>query len=235
MVSQAWSTVPRIEVKREYVLSGKYAPAITAWGLLVPGSNCNAYDVAYRPDLKLIVGHDGSFGLYVRRSEGETPQKISSGSPGTIFQVDPVTGRPPGAAVWREVEERNPLRQNGVTKAELFKRLIQNDPRDRRYLRREEDIRSEAAHQWVHIVDTFFPGSPIGRITTPPDSFIDLIREDHVPAPVPPREDPAPEVSPDLPDLGVLFDDFNPDTAPPIPEPEKKEERRPTRFELIEF
>jgi hypothetical protein len=200
-------TVPAFE----YILADKYSPTSNTWGLCVAGSNCSAYNVAGRSDLKLIVGRDGSFKLYSRRSEDAIALNVSSGSPGSILLVDPVTGRPPGAVVRQGVEENNPLWQN-------------ESGRDRRHIRRRVDARSEAVRQWAHVVDTFFPDSPIGRVTTPPDSFIDLFREEHesAPEPEPPREEPATRAREER-------------SVPHACGDEPKEERPPTRFELIEF
>ena len=230
-----YSSAPRNA--SEFVLSDKYVPATDNWGISLPG--CNIYDVVGRPELKLVVGRYGSFALHTRRRGFEGAQMISSGSQESILRVDPVTGRPPGAAVRREVEADDPVRRNRTAMADVFRLALLEGyaDRDRRYFRRDAGVHSEAAHQWTHIVDTFFPGNPLIRRSQPPDGIAEIFEEG--PAPVPdlelPREEPAPEVSPDSPNWGALFDDFDPDTTPPAPEPEKKEERQPTRFELIEF
>jgi hypothetical protein len=225
MVGTALHFTPPLDADRGYTISDKYVLSDDAWAIRT--LNFDFYDVVGRPELKLVVGRrDGSYALHSRRRGFEGTQVISSGSPGSIFIADPVTGRPPGAAVRREVEADDPVRRNRIAVADVF-RLATLDgyaDRDRRYLRRDAGVHSEAAHQWMHVVDTFFPGNPLIRRSQPPDGFAEIFEED--PAPVPEPEDD--------PDLSVPFDVVI-DSSSPEPEPEKKEERQPTRFELIEF
>lgn len=212
MVTALYDSLPDHQAGSEMVLSDKYRPASDTWGITPFVSYC--YDVVGHPHRKLVVHPDGSFALHTRPSPTHPSLVLSSGSAGAIYQVDPVTGRPPGAAVRREVERQNPLRQSGVAQAEFIRHFIQADPRERRYLRREEETRSEVARQWSLAVKEFFPGSPIGRNSRPPDSLIEIVRDDVA-------SGPAPEIRPQ---------ESRP--APPEPAPEP---RKPTRFELIEF